>query len=303
MSVVVAGQERDRARLTRNTWNLSDVYPDVTAWRAAKARVAAQVPRMRAFAGRLGSSAQTLAEALETMTQLDKEIARLYVYASMLSDQDTRLSEPQGMQQEMQQLAAEFSAEASYMQPEVLRLGQAKVEQFLVEEPRLRTYEFLLRDILRRAAHTLSDAEEKLLADAQPLAASAYNIYGILANADFPSDPTITLNSGRVVKVDQARYAELRTSHDRHDRQAAMSAFFQALGSFGRTFGTTMNSNIQKALFYAKARKYDYDAGIVARPPEHSDLGLYAAHRGRHQEPADIPPLSQAAEADDGYFR
>ena len=120
-------------------------------------------------------------------------------------------------------------------------------------ESRLRTYEFQLRDILRRAAHTLSDAEEKLLADAQPLAASAYNIYGILANADFPC-PTITLNSGRVVKVDQARYAELRTSHDRHDRQAAMSAFFQALGSFGRTFGTTMNSNIQKALFYAKAR-------------------------------------------------
>jgi oligoendopeptidase F len=65
------------------------------------------------------------------------------------------------------------------------------------------------------------------------------------------------LNSGRVVKVDQARYAELRTSHDRHDRQAAMSTFFQALGSFGRTFGTTMNSNIQKALFYAKARKYN----------------------------------------------
>src|SRR5512145_2981944 len=135
MSVVVAGQERDRAKVDEKyTWNLSDVYPDVTAWRAAKARVAAQVPRMRAFAGRLGSSAQTLAEALETMTQLDKEIARLYVYASMLSDQDTRLSEPQGMQQEMQQLAAEFGAEASYMQPEVLRLGQATVEQFLAEE-------------------------------------------------------------------------------------------------------------------------------------------------------------------------
>ena len=79
---------------------------------------------MRAFAGRLGSSAQTLADALETMTRLDKEIARLYVYASMLSDQDTRLSEPQGMQQEMQQLAAEFSAQASYMQPEILRLGR-----------------------------------------------------------------------------------------------------------------------------------------------------------------------------------
>ena len=35
-----------------------------------------------------------------------------------------------------------------------------------------------------------------------------------------------------------------------------MSAFFQALGSFGRTYGTTLNGQAQKLLFFAKARKY-----------------------------------------------
>jgi oligoendopeptidase F len=35
-----------------------------------------------------------------------------------------------------------------------------------------------------------------------------------------------------------------------------MSAFFGALGGFGRTFGTTMNANVQRSLFYARARKY-----------------------------------------------
>ena len=44
------------------------------------------------------------------MSRLDKELSRLYVYASMLADQDTRVSEPQGMQQEMQQLFANFGA-------------------------------------------------------------------------------------------------------------------------------------------------------------------------------------------------
>ena len=105
----------------------------------------------------------------------------------MLADQDTRLSEPQGMQQEMQQLYAEFSAQASYMQPEILRVGGA--DDRASSSPRsrgLRPYAFCLRDIVRRAAHTLTDAEEKILADAQPLAGSASNIYGILANADFP---------------------------------------------------------------------------------------------------------------------
>jgi oligoendopeptidase F len=256
MSVVMAGQTRDRAKVDEKyTWNLTDVYPGVDGWRTEKARVAGQIPHVRTFAGRLGSSAATVADALETLTSLDKEITRLYVYASMLSDQDTRVSEPQGMQQEMQQLAAEFGAQASYIQPEILRIGSDTIERFLREEPRLQTYAFMLRDVLRRAAHTLTDAEEKLLADAQPLAASASNIYGILSNADFPY-PTITLPDGRTVKVDQAGYSELRTSPERQVRQQAMSTFFQSLGAFGRTFGTTMNSNIQKALFYAKARKY-----------------------------------------------
>ena len=134
-------------------------------------------------------------------------------------------------------------------------MGAATVEQFLAVEPRLRVYSFLLRDIVRRAAHTLSDVEERLLADAQPLAASASNIHGILANADFPY-PTIALADGRQALVDQAGYAELRTAAQRSERQAAMSAFFTALGGFSRTYGTTMNASVQKAVFYARARRY-----------------------------------------------
>ena len=254
--MLLTEQERDRTKVEQKyTWNLTEIFPDVDAWRAAKALMQAEVPKIAAFAGRLGSSPQMLADALDMRSRLDKELSRLYVYASMTADQDTRLSEPQGMQQEMQQLHAEFSAQASYMQPEILRLGGPAIEGFIAAEPRLAAHAFPLRDVIRRAAHTLSDAEEKILADAQPLAASAPNIYGILANADFPY-PTITVSDGRQVRLDQAGYAELRTLPHRPDRELAMSTFFSALGGFRRTFGTTMNSSIQRALFYAKARKY-----------------------------------------------
>ena len=129
-------EQHDRATVQEEyTWNLTDVYPDVAAWRADKARLTAEVPQVGAFAGRLGSSPQTLADALEVMTRLDRELMRLYVYASMLSDEDTRRSEPQGMQQEMQQLHAEFSAQASYIQPEILRVGGATIEAFIDAEP------------------------------------------------------------------------------------------------------------------------------------------------------------------------
>ncbi len=260
------------------------------------------MPQIAAFAGRLGSSPQALADALDLRARLDKELTRLYVYASMTADQDTRLSEPQGMQQEMQQLHAEFSAQASYMQPEILRIGGPAIEGFIAAEPRLATHAFPLRDVIRRAAHTLTDAEEKILADAQPLAGSAPNIYGILANADFPY-PTITISDGRAVKLDQAGYAELRTLPNRADRELAMSTFFNALGGFRRTFGTTMNSSIQRALFYSKTRKYASTLEASLDRLQHPAVGVHAPDRGRAPPPADVPPLSAAAEADAGDRR
>lgn len=240
----------------RFKWNLAEIYPSAQAWREEKLRIAGEVPRIRTFQGRLGSDARTLADALELMSSLDKEVTRLYVYASMLGDEDTREAGPQGMQQEMQQLHADLGASAAFIEPEVLRVGQERIELFLAQEPRLATYAFPLRDIFRRASHTLGDAEEKLLADAAPLAGSASNIYGIFSNADFPY-PTITTSTGRVMRLDHAGYSELRTSPVRDDRQLAMSTFFTALGGFSRTFGTTMNAEVQKVLFFAKARKYE----------------------------------------------
>jgi oligoendopeptidase F len=256
MSVLMLAQERDRAKIEdKYKWDLTDIYPAVDVWRAAKEKATAQIPSIRQYAGKLGSDPQVLADALETMTRLDKELSRLYVFASMVADEDTRQSEPQGMQQEMEQIYAEFGAQAAYIEPEVLRIPKATIDSFLAADPRLKPYAFYLHDITRRAPHTLNESEEKILADATPLAGSASNIYGIFANADFPY-PSIALSDGRTVKVDQAGYGELRTSPNRKDREAAMSVFFTALGSFGRTFGTTMNSSVQKSLFYAKARKY-----------------------------------------------
>ena len=255
MSVLTA-QERDRSKVDdKFKWALADIYPNDAAWRTEKDRIKAELPKLRDFQGKLGSSAQALADALELASRLDKELSRLYVYASMLADTDTRQSGPQGMQQEMQQIYAEFGAQAAYIEPEVLRVGAEAINRFIAGEPRLKVYNFYLNDITRRAPHTLSDAEEKILADAQPLAGSASNIFGILANADFPY-PTITLANGQTRKVDQSGYAELRTSSNRADRQKAMAAFFNGLGSFSRTYGTTMNSEVQKVRFMARSRKY-----------------------------------------------
>jgi oligoendopeptidase F len=257
LTLTTTAQERDRAKVPDEyKWNLAEIYPDLAAWRAAKTKAEAEIPTLGGGRGKLATSAQTLAATLDNLYRVEKELSRLYTYASMLADQDTRESAPQGMVQEMQKLYADFGAQVSFVEPEILKIGGATVEKFIASEPKLKVHTFYLRDVLRRAPHTLTDSEEKILAAASPMAASASNIYNILSNADFPY-PSVTLADGRTVKVDQAGYGEMRASSNRADREKVMSAFFKALGSFGRTFGTTMNGSVQRSLFFAKSRRYE----------------------------------------------
>ncbi len=159
------------------------------------------------------------------------------------------------MKQEMVQLSSAFGAEASYVEPEILRFPAGTIDTFVPAEPRLKVYSFYLKDIARRAAHTLGESEERLLANVGPLAGSSSNTYGIIVNADLPF-PTVTLGDGKSVKIDQAAYADLRALPNRADREQVMSAFFRTLGGFSRTFGTTMNGEVRKVAFLSKERKY-----------------------------------------------
>ena len=84
-------------------WNLADLYPSDEAWRAEKEKLAASLGEAKAFAGTLGTSPAQLAKALATQSAQDKTLARLFAYANLLADQDTRVSGPQGMTDEMTQ--------------------------------------------------------------------------------------------------------------------------------------------------------------------------------------------------------
>src|SRR5438046_5275669 len=120
--MTLTGQERDRLKIfDKYKWNLADIYPNDEAWRSAKEQLAKELPQMKMFQGKLGTSAATLANALDKYFGFDKELSRLYVYARMLSDQDTRDATNLGMNQEMVHLAAAEAAAVAVTEPEILR--------------------------------------------------------------------------------------------------------------------------------------------------------------------------------------
>ena len=249
-------QERDRNKIAdQYKWNLADLYPSDAAWKEAKQKFIEQLPLVEKFQGKIGSSAQQLLECLDQVTNLNKDFSRLYSYASMSLDQDTRVQSYLGLQQEMSQLEADFGAKTAFIKPEILKIDPAKVQGFLKSEKKLEIYRHYLDDILRRKTHTGTEGEEKIIADAGLMSDAPDNIHSIFTNADFPY-PDITLSDGKTVKLNQAGFSLQRASTNREDRKKVFQTFFGKLNEYRRTYGTQLDAEIKRDMFYKNARKY-----------------------------------------------
>jgi len=250
-------QPRDRADIPEKyTWDLKAIYPSDEAWAEAKEKVAGRFGELAAFKGTLADSPAKLLECLELDASIDKELARLYCYASMKSDEDTRVSKYQGMKQMMRQLVTDYSSKTSFIAPEVATLDQATVDEFIRREPGLKTYRMYLDNILRTKAHRLSTAEEKILAEAGLMASAPMSIYSIFANAELPF-PEITLSDGTKAKLNQAGYGRYRAVPNRDDRRAVFQAFFGAFDKFKQTCGAKLSAQVNKDMFFSRVRNYD----------------------------------------------
>src|SRR5690554_6204649 len=235
-------------------WDLTDLYATDEVWRMEKEKVQQEMQQAAQYRGKLTQSAGSLLEALELNAELAKQMVRLVSYASMKSDQDTRVTKYAGMNQEMQQLFAQYGALVSYMEPELLTLDEAQLADFLAKEKGLEVYRFYLSDLLRKRAHRGSEDVEKMMAYASLMSGNAANIYNIFSNADFPY-PELELK-GEKVKLNPANFALHRESEDREVRAIVFETFFGKLHEFQRTFGAQLSGNLNAALFASLARNY-----------------------------------------------
>ncbi len=238
------------------TWNTADLYATEDAWAEKAKDIAARIPKLADFQGKMGTDAASFHTALDTIMALDLDLVRLMTYASMRSDEDTRAGKPREMEQTSSDLAVKFTAAVSFMRPEILELGEEKVMGFVQAEPKLQPYKPWLEDILRYAPHTLSKAEEKVAAQANMMAEGPGSAYSIFTNADMPY-PEVVLSDGKRVRLDASAYTNFRAAPNRDDRMKVFRNFWKGYKKFERTLGTTLNGHVKTHLFNKEIRKYN----------------------------------------------
>jgi oligoendopeptidase F len=236
-------------------WDLSALYADEAAWVAAGQSIGKQLPALARWQGKLGESPATLLAALGEWEAAYREVDRYFAYAMQLSDQDTRVARPQQMQQQATQVYTELQTATAFMRPEILAVGRPTIERFLAAEPRLGQYRMFLDGILRAAPHTLSPAEEKIVAQAGAMAPTGQQVHNVFTNADMPF-PEVTLSTGEKVRLDASAYTKYRASPVKADRDAVFAAFWDHYGDYTRTLATTLDAHVRTHVFNRDVRKF-----------------------------------------------
>ena len=238
------------------TWDLTEIYPSVEAWGEARNAVMVKFESIEALRGTLGNSAGDLYDALALVSDTSREAARVFVYASLNADEDLRETDTQERRQLGQVMFARMNEATAWMQPEILRVGEKVINDFIKEDERLERFAFQLEDNLRNAPHTLGDEAEETLAYFSQAFGSPNTIYGMVANSDIPW-PTIELSTGEEGVIDSQGYSRFRGSENREDRKLVFDTFWEKWLEYRNSVGAILSAHLQTQVALAKARNYD----------------------------------------------
>ena len=237
-----------------HTWATEDLYVSDEAWDEDLLKAAEEGKKLASYAGKL-NNAENLYNFLYADEMGDDLIGRLANYCMRKGDEDTRNPVYQAMNGKFRSVMVQLGAECSFATPEIMALTDEELDGFYAEKPELERYRRYLTNMRRRKAHTLSAAEEKLLAAAGEVSGAASNIYGMFANADIKFKDAVD-SKGNSHPVRQGTFVSLEESPDRQLRQSAYESLYGSFNDYKNTAAGLLNAQNKQLKFHAEARKY-----------------------------------------------
>ncbi|MDO4541508.1 MAG: oligoendopeptidase F [Bacillota bacterium] len=239
----------------KDKWDLSKIYVDDEAWNRDLEDVQSLLSQYSQYPGRVAESGEVLYQYLQLDEKVSRKLDTLYVYAKMKQDEDNRKNIYQAMADKAMMVTVKASEASSFFTPEIMAAGEERIKALMAEYPKLGEYDILFEHLLRFQAHTLSAAEEKLLAMSGDMAESPQATFTMFNEADI-TFPEVTLGSGEAVAITHGNYIKLMEDSDRKVREAAFKGLYSSYRAFRNTVGATLSGSVKKDVFYAKARNY-----------------------------------------------
>ncbi|QMU07394.1 oligoendopeptidase F [Levilactobacillus suantsaii] len=240
---------------TALTWDLTTIYADDAAFTQALAKIKQQAQTVAKLKGQLATSGADLYRVTMAVMDLNRQLERAYVYASLKNDQDTGNATYQDFADQASGLVATVATATAWYEPEVLALSAEQLQALIDAEPRLADYQHVFDVLGQQRPHTLSIPEERLLAGASDIFDASEKTFGVLDNADLQF-PVVQDENGNDVRLSQGLYGILLESTTPKVREQAFKALYSVYQQFRHTFASTLASEVKTHNFEAQVRHY-----------------------------------------------
>ncbi|MDQ3929908.1 MAG: oligoendopeptidase F [Chloroflexota bacterium] len=254
-------------------WDLEAIYNQDATWEEDFNSLMPLVERLSSYRGRLGESAETLLEALQLRDELNQVLERVIVYAKMRRDEDNANAHYQALSDRAFALLSRVQEGLAFISPELLSVGQEKINGFMQELETLKLHEHEMDDLFREKEHLLSEREEALLAGVGEIANGPETTFDMLTTTDMIYG-TIQDEEDSEVELSHGRYIRYIMSSDRRVRRDAFLTYHKAYAQNRNTIASTYATQVKADIFFSRARKYSSSLEM-ALSKDNIPLGVY----------------------------
>ena len=237
-------------------WDLTRVFSSDNDWEQEYTLIKKEVQDLSKLKKDFTKDGHYLYDGLTKILEVGRRLEKVYVYATMSSDVDSSDSHYLGYVAQAQTLASQFEAATSFMNPSILELSQAKLKQFMEDEPKLNNYAHMLEQIMQQKPHTLSAQEEKIIADAGDALGTSENTFNVLTNSDMEYGYVET-DDGEMVQLSDGLYSNLIQSQKREVRKNAFDVMYATYGQFENSLASTLSGVVKQHNYLARVHNYD----------------------------------------------
>ena len=239
----------------KDTWDLSTIFETDQKWEEELALLTEDTKEAASLEGHLLDSAESLLDITERYLDLSRRLEKLYVYAHMKNDQDTRVAKYQEYYAKAMTLYSQLDQVFSFYEPEFMAITEEQYQNYLAEEPKLQPYKHFFDKLLQNKEHVLSQREEELLAGAGEIFGAASETFAILDNADIVF-PLVKDEDGNELQLSHGVYMRLVESKNREVRRGAYEALYSTYEQYQHTYAKTLQTNVKVQNYRAKVRNY-----------------------------------------------
>ena len=253
-------------------WNLEEIFENEVELENAINELYKLIDVIKETKGKLSLSCD---EVVKCYTNLDKALnlhEKIYAYAMLKYHKDMSNQDNLKLYKRIEKLTAEFSEVESFISPEMSKIENSKLENYL-EDKRLNEFEKIIKDIIKEKNHILSEEVEQVLAKYSEVFSVSENAYDVFTNAEFEYKD-IKDENGNVLKMSEALYGKYMAKKDRILRENAYKEMCSIYKKYINTITELYLSRVKYSTITAKLRGYESSLDSATNKDD-SNLNVY----------------------------